>query len=74
MSTMRSALALGAVVSLVCFALVFWAVTGLLALILRLEASPWHEIVFSMITVLGVSAGSLMILRHRRGGSRVTHR
>jgi Flp pilus assembly protein TadB len=63
MEEMRKAFAAGTLISLACFALVFWAVSRFLPLIPRLAASPW----FKGIVVLAVATGPLVCLRkHRR--------
>jgi hypothetical protein len=67
MEMMRNALAAGTLISLIGFALVFWAVSRLLPLILRFEAPPWFLPVEIAIIVLASAAGPLVRLRkHRR--------
>ena len=66
METMRKAVAAGTLISLVCFALVFWAVSRLLALLPRLETSPWFQPATNGIVLLAIATGSLICLRKRR--------
>ena len=63
MEEMRKALAAGALISLACFALVFWAVSHFLPLMPRLAASPWSNV----FILFAVVVGPLVYLRkHRR--------
>jgi len=66
MKAMRKALAAGTLISLTCFALVFWAASRLLVLLPRLEASPWFHPATNGIVLLAVATGPLIGLRKRR--------
>jgi hypothetical protein len=71
---MRKALVAGTVISLTCFGLVFWAISSLLPLILRHEASPWFQSVTDGIAVLGVGMGLLACRRKYRRKTYGAHR
>lgn len=64
MEVMRKALAAGTLISLTGFALVFWAVSHLLLLIPRLEASPWFQPVTNGMVLLAVAL--VCLRKHRR--------
>lgn len=66
MKAMRKALAAGTLISLTCFALVFWAASRLLVLLPRLESSPWFHPATNGIVLLAVATGPLIGLRKRR--------
>jgi hypothetical protein len=74
MEAMRKALAGGTLISLACFALVFWAVSRLLPLIPRLAASPWFQPVTNGIVLLAVATGPLICLRKHRRKTNAAHR
>jgi hypothetical protein len=60
---MRKALAAGTLISLTCFALVFWAVSRLLPLLPRLAALPWFRPAAGGIALLAIATGPLISLR-----------
>ena len=66
METMRKAVVAGVSISLVAFALLFWAAGRFLELLPRLEASRWFQPATSGIAMLAVAAGPLISLRKRR--------
>jgi hypothetical protein len=66
---MRKALAAGSLISLACFALLFWAVSRFLPLLPRLEASRWFQPVTNGFVLLAVATSPLI---YRRKGSRQT--
>jgi hypothetical protein len=63
MDTMRKALAAGVATSLAGFAIVFWAASRCLALIPRLETSPWFKPAANGIVLLVFATGPLIRLR-----------
>ena len=71
---MRKALAAGTLISVIGFALVFWAVSRLLPVILRFEAPPWFLPVEIAIIVLACATGPLVRLRRHRRKTKVTRR
>jgi hypothetical protein len=71
---MRKALVAGTLISLIGFALVFWAVSCLLPLILRFEAPPWFEPLASAIIVLACATGPLVRLRKHRHKTKAARR
>lgn len=67
MEAMRKALAAGVLISLVSFALVFWAAGRFLDLLPRLEASRWFHPATDGFVMLAIASGPLIALRkHRR--------
>jgi hypothetical protein len=71
---MRKALAAGALISLACFALVFWAVGRFLSLLPQLEASRWFQPVTNGCTLLAFTTSPLIYLRKRRRKTSAAHR
>ena len=63
---MRKALAVGTLISVAGFALVFWAIGRLLPLIPRLEALPWFRPASSAIVWLAFATGPWIRLRKQR--------
>ncbi len=64
---MRKALTAGALISLACFTLVFWAASRLIPLMLEREASPRFRLVSNVVFLFSLTATSTAIcLRKRR--------
>jgi hypothetical protein len=65
---MWRALAVGVLISVPCFVLLFWGVGHLLVLIPRVEGSVWFRPAINAFTILLATTGTLI---HRRKHSRV---
>jgi hypothetical protein len=71
---MRKALAVGVLISLAGFALVFWAAGRFLSLLPLLEASRWFQPVTNGLTLFAFAMAPLVYLRKRHRKTRAAHR
>jgi hypothetical protein len=74
MEAMRKGLAVGTLISLTGFALVFWAVSRLLPMMPRLQASAWFHSATNVIVLFAFATGPLVSLRQHRRKANVAHR
>jgi membrane protein DedA with SNARE-associated domain len=68
------ALAAGALISVLCFALLFWAAGHFLVQLPQIEASSWFRPVTNAAVMLALASGVLIHRRKQRRGKKAAHR
>jgi hypothetical protein len=71
---MWRALAVGALISVPCFVLLFWGVGHLLVLIPRVEGKVWFQPAINAFTIFAITTGTVIHCQKRSRVKKAAHR